>query len=378
MFSDIGAIESLQEAAKRGSRLTAKLCCRALVTCDAAPPPYQCWDVLRWTSKNVSAWVEDIGLKELASSFVEHLVTGNILVDLTMDDLLEIGFQSRLRCKWFLEEVRKLRCLIDVSQIDKDKVCKWLTNISPELAVYRADFVRHGVTRSILPYLTDAELAEIGVTSKLNRSKILLALKRLPESAGAGDHDTPDVVGTFNLPSEVMLYSPMLTKKYDVFISYRRSGGSQLASLIKVHLQTRGISAFLDVYGLGGGNFDEALILTISNASNMVLILSSCALDRCKGDARINDWLHREIVCAFEHKVNVVPVIDPAFKWPAEEELPKDIQNVSKLNGVPWSHEFQDAAVQKLVDFLHLPVMRGRAGSRATPLPRYVSTQLGL
>ena len=322
----------------------------------------------------MSAWVEDIGLKQLAASFEEHLVTGNILVDLTMDDLLEIGFQSRLRCKWFLEEVRKLRCLVDVSHLDKDKVCIWLTNLSPELAVYRPDFIRHGVTKSILPYLTDAVLAEVGVTSKLHRSKILLALRRLPESTGTRDEDTPDV-GVANLSGEVMLYSPTLTRKYDVFISYRRAGGSQLASLIKVHLQTRGISSFLDVSSLGGGNFDEALIMTICKASNVVLVLSDGALDRCKGDTRINDWLHREIVCAFEHKVNVVPVTDPAFKWPDEKELPEDIQAVSKLNGVPWSHNFQDAAIQKLVDFLHLPVMRGRAGSHGTHLPRYLSGQ---
>ena len=358
----------LQEAAKRGSRLTGKLCCQALATCDVAPPPYQCWDVLRWTAKNVLSWVEDIGLKQLAPSFEEHLVTGNILVDLTMDDLLEIGFQSKIRCKWFLEEIRKLRCLADVSHLDKDKVCKWLTNISSELAMYRVDFVRRGVTKAILPYLTDEELTEIGVGSKLNRSKILLSLKRLPETG----EDTPDI-GAVNIRSEVMLCSPTLTKTYDVFISYRRAGGSQLASLLKVHLQTRGITAFLDVYGLGGGNFDEALIMTISKASNFILVLSSGALDRCKGDTRIADWLHREIVCAIEHKVNVVPVIDPAFKWPSEKELPGDIQAVSKLNGVPWSHEFQDAAIQRLVDFLHLPVMRGRSGSRATPLPRYVS-----
>ena len=323
--------------------------------------------MLRWTTKNVAAWVEDIGLKELAPSFEDHLVTGNTLVDVTMDDLLELGFKSKVRCKWFLEEIRKLRCLVDVSILDKDNVCKWLTNISPVLAVYRVDFIRHGVTKSILPHLTETELAEIGVSSKLNRYKILLALKRLPGSGG----DMTDT-GVPNLTNEVMLYSPTFTKKYDVFVSYRRLGGSQLASLIKVHLQTRGISAFLDVFGLGGGNFDEALTLTIGNASNMVLVLSPGALDRCKGDTRIIDWLHREIVCAIDHKVNIVPVIDPEFKWPENDELPKDMKAISKMNGVSWSHEFQDAAIQRVVEFLQLPVMRGRAGSLyATPLQRY-------
>ena len=38
-----------------------------------------------------------------------------------------------------------------------------------------------------------------------------------------------------------------LEKNLDVFISYRRSNGSQLASLLKVHLEIRNLSVFLDV-----------------------------------------------------------------------------------------------------------------------------------
>ena len=378
MFSEIGANDDLKEAAKRGSRLTAKLCCQALVTCEVAPPPYQCWDVLRWSTKNVAAWVEDIGLKQLAPSFEEHLVTGNILVDLTMDDLLEVGFQSKLRCKWFLEEIKKLRCLADftTSKLDKDKVCKWLTKVSPNLAVYKVDFVRHGISKSILPYLTNEVLIEIGVHQRLDRLRVLVALgEAQPTESG---RDTPDETP---LQLKIPEKKPPLTRlptlhEYDVYICYRWLGGSQLASLIKVHLEVQGISVFLDVFGLSGGSFEDAIVSTLSQTKNMVLVLTPGSLDRCKGDTRIQDWFHREIVCAIDSKINIIPVMGPEFKWPKDDELPEDIRNVSRMNGVHWSHEFQDAAVSKLIEFLKLPVMRGRNMKRGSiaPLPRLHSS----
>ena len=326
----------------------------------------------------MAAWVEDIGLKQLAPSFEEHLVTGNILIDLTMDDLLEVGFQSKLRCKWFLEEIKKLRCLADftTSKLDKDKVCKWLTKVSPNLAVYKVDFVRHGISKSILPYLTNEVLIEIGVHQRLDRLRVLVALgEAQPTESG---RDTPDETP---LQLKIPEKKPPLTRlptlhEYDVYICYRWLGGSQLASLIKVHLEVQGISVFLDVFGLSGGNFEDAIVSTLSQTKNMVLVLTPGSLDRCKGDTRIQDWFHREIVCAIDSKINVIPVMGPEFKWPKDDELPEDIRNVSRMNGVHWSHEFQDAAVSKLIEFLKLPVMRGRNMKRGSiaPLPRLHSS----
>jgi len=67
----------------------------------------------------------------------------------------------------------------------------------------------------------------------------------------------------------------------DVFISYRRKGGSVLAQLIKVSLKARGINVFLDVENLGSGTFDTALAENLSRARNVVLVLSEGCLDRC-------------------------------------------------------------------------------------------------
>lgn len=345
VFTDINAIKNLQESAKIGSELTAHLCCQALLTCDSPLPDYQCWNVLRWTPAHVSAWVRDLGLTRQAPAFTEHLVTGSLLIDLTLEDVKELGFASRLQSRWFLQEVGKLRCLADVSSQDHDNIGKWLTGVCKNLTVYKVDFIRNGVNRALLPHLTDDLLQELGIIQSVDRLKLLLAVEDLCRSQG----NMPD--GGYPRP----LTLPAHRKHYDVFISYRRVNGSQLASLLKVHLQVRGVATFLDVEELGSGKFDEVILSTISQSSNMLLVLSPGALDRCKGDATVQDWVHREVLWALEHKVQVVPILSAEFQWPKQSELPIDLQQVCTLNGVVWSHEYQDACVEKILGFLHMP-----------------------
>ena len=359
MFSDISVYEHLQTAGKNGSRLTAKFCIEALRVCEVTLPPYQCWNVINWTVTEVSAWVRDT-LRSFPETtppdFTPHHVTGSVLLDLDVDDLMEIGFKSRVSCRWFLEEVRRLRCLADTSEKESREVCKWLTDVCKELDVYRADFARRGVTKALLPHLTQDVLAEIGVNKKLDQLRIKLAIGQYTATE---EFDTPDVGKNFVLPS------PSLNKKFDVFISYRRATGSQLASLLKVHLQLRGLSVFLDVAELGSGKFDEAILTTISRSNNFVLVLSESCLDRCKGDTHVQDWLHKEIVCALENGTHSVPVVESGFKWPKESELPSDIRMVCKWNAVSWSHEYQEASVEKLVSFLKVAGRRMRSNTRS-------------
>lgn len=84
-----------------------------------------------------------------------------------------------------------------------------------------------------------------------------------------------------------------MDKTLDVFVSYRRSNGSQLASLLKVHLQLRGFSVFIDVERLEAGKFDNNLLQSIQKAKHFILVLTPSALDRCKGDCERKDWVHR-------------------------------------------------------------------------------------
>ncbi|MDM8524877.1 toll/interleukin-1 receptor domain-containing protein [Desulfococcaceae bacterium HSG8] len=85
---------------------------------------------------------------------------------------------------------------------------------------------------------------------------------------------------------------------YDIFISYRREGGSDKARLFQQALSERGLKVFLDVDELRAGYFDEKLLRVIENTPGFLLILSAGSLDRCKNPG---DWLRREI----EHAVRL-------------------------------------------------------------------------
>lgn len=157
----------------------------------------------------------------------------------------------------------------------------------------------------------------------------------------------------------------ILSRHIDIFISYRRSTGNQLASLIKVLLQLRGykvlyehlkiigfsliiFQVFIDVDRLYAGKFDLSLLKNIQAAKHFVLVLTPNALQKCIGDDQCNDWVHKELFCALEHNKNVIPIFDPQFDWPDEMLLPMDIRAITRFNGVRWVHEYQDACVDKL------------------------------
>lgn len=64
-------------------------------------------------------------------------------------------------------------------------------------------------------------------------------------------------------------------------------------SLLKVLLQMRGFSTFIDVERLEAGKFDCNLINSIRQAKHFLLILTPNALDRCIGDTECKDWVHK-------------------------------------------------------------------------------------
>lgn len=134
-----------------------------------------------------------------------------------------------------------------------------------------------------------------------------------------------------------------------VFISYRREDGSQTARLLRAELKQRGFRTFLDVDDLRPGHFDEALLRQIDSAPNFLLILSPHSLDRCRND---RDWLRREIAHAIETNRNIVPVIMPGFEFPDSDGLPDDIASLPLHHGIPYSHDFFDAMMEKLGGYL--------------------------
>jgi hypothetical protein len=153
------------------------------------------------------------------------------------------------------------------------------------------------------------------------------------------------------LPGDPVCDTDGLDRPIDVFISYRRSNGSQLASLLKVHLQLRGFTVFLDIEKLRAGKFDDNLLNSVRNARHFILVLTPNSLDRCVNDSEQKDWVHREVVAAIEGGCNIIPVMDN-FQWPCPETLPEDMRPICYFNGISWVHDYQEACISKLEQFM--------------------------
>jgi hypothetical protein len=150
----------------------------------------------------------------------------------------------------------------------------------------------------------------------------------------------------------------MAEPAYDVFISYRRAGGSELAQLVRAALTRRGYRVFMDVRELAAGPFDAALKASLERATNVVVLLTPGCLERC---ASPGDWLRQEISLALSGGGNVVPLRTENFVIPKAEELPEDISRLAMHNCVTYVHEHSDASLNKLCGMLRpSPRMRRR------------------
>jgi hypothetical protein len=60
------------------------------------------------------------------------------------------------------------------------------------------------------------------------------------------------------------------------------------------------------------------------------------------------------------------------FQWPAPESLPEDMRGICWFNGISWVHDYQEACVSKVEDFLKYPHQPSSAPP-SLPMSRSVS-----
>ncbi len=142
---------------------------------------------------------------------------------------------------------------------------------------------------------------------------------------------------------------------YDVFVSYRREGGSETARLVRFALQSLGYRVFLDVDDLSKGRYDERLLQVIENTDHFVVILSQGVFDR---NCDPSNWLYREIGHAIRTKRKIIPVAMPGFVFPTAEEIPDELSELKLHNAVPYHHTYFSATMKKLASYLEPPGSR--------------------
>jgi class 3 adenylate cyclase len=131
---------------------------------------------------------------------------------------------------------------------------------------------------------------------------------------------------------------------FDVFFSYRRDGGADVARAVQQALRDE-FKIFLDVDRLGAGHFDTALLRTIEAAPNFVVFLSKGSLDRCQSP---DDWLRKEIGHALRTGRNIVPVVMDGFQFPPAESLPEEIRDLVRHDAVPHDHAYFHPMIDKI------------------------------
>ena len=336
MLKEIGCVEPLKKLASGPNGIAAKYAAQTLRLLAEEIPHKLSQQVPTWSTEDVKEWVKQIGFNEFADSFELSRVDGDLLLQLTEEMLRDdIVMKNGILRRRFLRELTHLKRMTDYASSDPTNLNKFLYSLGPEFSVYTYEMLKGGIDQDTLFSINEEQLLiECGITNKIHRLKILQGIKMERGEISFSPDDCHS-----------------LDKSLDVFISYRRSNGSQLASLLKVHLEIRNLSVFLDVDRLEAGKFDNNLLQSIRSARNFVLVLTPGALDRCMGDQDQRDWIHKEVHCALNSNCNIIPVFDN-FVMPDPESLPDTMKNIVTYNGVKWIHDYQDACVDKVERFI--------------------------
>ena len=135
---------------------------------------------------------------------------------------------------------------------------------------------------------------------------------------------------------------------YDVFISYRREGGLDLAGRIKDHLVLAGYNPFYDLEAMKPGRrFDTLLYEKIDECEHFLLVLPPKGLNRCRNK---KDWVRKEIEYAIRQKKHIIPVLMPGFSFP--KKLPPSIDVIRYVQAIIPAPETFDHTIAKIVEYL--------------------------
>ena len=94
-------------------------------------------------------------------------------------------------------------------------------------------------------------------------------------------------------------------ENFDVFVSYRRSDGKDIARILNLAFKNAGYRCFLDYNDLEGGVFGKKLENAVLDAPVFVMVLTNDYFARCTQEG---DWVRREIELALDNDKIIVPL----------------------------------------------------------------------
>ncbi len=135
--------------------------------------------------------------------------------------------------------------------------------------------------------------------------------------------------------------------KCDVFISYRRVDGRDVARTVQQALLARGYKdIFFDYTSLRDGLFNEQIIEAIKLCKDFILILSPESMVRC---SQKDDWVARELRLAINAGCKIIPMnVNGLFqKFP--EDFPEDLSILKDIEQTKLlTDEYFDESIERL------------------------------
>ena len=139
--------------------------------------------------------------------------------------------------------------------------------------------------------------------------------------------------------------------KYDVFISYRRGKGSDLASYLNSELRNNGYLSYLDVEDVYSGDFMDKIEKVISGVDLYILLITEGSLERFKNSGDIS---RKELEWAIKYNKDILPISligDEFFKeLNNDPEYPECLRAITTHNTKFYVHEMRDSTVQFILN----------------------------
>lgn len=138
-------------------------------------------------------------------------------------------------------------------------------------------------------------------------------------------------------------------KRYDIFISYRRSDGEALAHVVKSELESCGCIVFLDVRDTPHGRYDNSLLALLRQTPCYVPIISPDALVN-RGE---DDWFWLEARTAIESGRRICPVFDNHVNIENNADAIKGaVGEIVKYEAVIFNSQHLRSCTERLTDLL--------------------------
>ena len=124
----------------------------------------------------------------------------------------------------------------------------------------------------------------------------------------------------------------------DIFISYRRIDGRDVARTIEQALQKDHYqNIFFDYTSIQDGKFNLKIIDAIFSCKDFILVLSPLSMKKC---SKKGDWVAREIRTALKYKSHIIPVVienaDGNTNWQWPSNFPKDMSEIKDFEQLPF------------------------------------------